>query len=66
MEKGYKIIEINQTEDEKYEVKISDKEENVQSILVEKGDMEVEEFKVGDFVYMDEDGDIENVADSED
>lgn len=66
--KGYTILEIvpKDTTLEEYEVKITDKNEEIYFVTVSKADMEAEEFEVGDLVYMDEDGDIEQVIDKDD
>ncbi len=64
-EKGYKVVEINQIEAEMFVVKISDKEGNEQTIRVRKADLEFENFQVGDFIYLDEDGDIDNLMEDE-
>lgn len=66
--KGYTILEIvpKDTTLEEYEVKVTDKNEEIYFVTVSKGDMETEEFEVGDLVYMDEDGDIEQAIDKDD
>lgn len=65
--KGYKILEIfpKDVSLKEYEVKIIDKNEEIHLVTVSKGDMETEKFEVGDFVYMDEEGSIEQAIDKE-
>lgn len=60
-EKGYRITAIDETGKDKYEVTVTDKNDNVKKVEIYKGDMEVEQFQIGDFVYINEDGDIESV-----
>ena len=65
--KGYTILEIIPKDIplEEYEVKIADKNGEIYVAAVSKGDMETETFEVGDLVYMDEDGHIEQAVDKE-
>lgn len=58
-EKGYAITEIKELEDGKNEVKFADREGNEQKVIVNKAEMKSEKFKVGDFIYLDEAGKIE-------
>ena len=66
-EKGYKILEINQKDEkqDEYLVKIIDKTGQENTVVVTKGDMDTEEFEVGDLVYLDEDGSLEQIFDKE-
>lgn len=66
-EKGYTIVAIekNDTSDIYY-VTLTDNSGKVQTISVFSGTMETELFTVGDIVFMDEDGDIEQAFDKED
>lgn len=59
--KGYTILDIIPKDItlKEYEVKLADKNEEVCFVSVSRGTMETEDFKVGDLVYMDEDGNIE-------
>lgn len=63
-EKGYQIksIEKNDISDE-YCVTLTDKQENEHTVSVPSGTMETELFHVGDIVFMDEDGEIEQAFD---
>lgn len=66
-DKGYTILAITPKTDaqDEYAVTISDKNGQKQLLLVSKGDMEVEQFEIGDLVYLDEDGDMEQVMDKD-
>ena len=64
-EKGYKITAINVIGQDKYEITVTDKSDNVKKVEVLKGDMEAEQFQIGDFVNIDEDGHMESVMDKE-
>lgn len=64
-EKGYKITAINVIGQDKYEITVTDKSDNVKEVEVLKGDMEAEQFQIGDFVNIDEDGHMESVMDKE-
>ena len=59
-EKGYKIktIEKNEASDE-YNITLVDNQGNEQTLSISSKTMETELFKVGDIVFIDEDGDIE-------
>lgn len=65
-EKGYKIkaIEKNEVSDE-YCITLTDNQGNEQMVSASSGTMETELFKVGDIVFIDEDGDIESVFDED-
>lgn len=62
-EKGYRITAIKSIGEDKYEVTVTDKEDHVRMVEVYRGDREVEQFQIGDFVYIDEDGNMESVMD---
>ena len=47
-------------------MKVTDRNGETCFIKVSKADMEMEKFEVGDLVYMDEDGDIEQAIDKND
>ena len=64
-EKGYKITAIDVIGQDKYEITVTDKSDNVKKVEVLKGDMESEQFQIGDFVYIDEDGHMESAMDNE-
>ena len=40
------------------------KDDNVKKIEIHHGDMEAQQFQIGDFVYIDEDGNMESVGTS--
>ena len=63
-EKGYKInaIEKNEASDE-YSITLVDNQGNEQTLSISSKTMETELFKVGDIVFIDEDGDIEQAFD---
>ena len=63
--KGYTILEINQKDDiqDEYAVKIGDKDGQESIVVVSKNNMKTEKFEVGDVVYMNEDGGLEQVVD---
>ena len=66
-EKGYMIKTIEKNEGGKeYTVTITDKCGEDVVIIVSEGIMETEQFSVGDFVFLDEDGEIEQAFDNED
>ncbi len=65
-EQGYSIKEIVSISDKEYIVTIVNKLGEEQNISVSKGEMEEEEFVVGDIVFLDEDGMLEQVYDKED
>lgn len=59
-EKGYKIKAIEKNEVSKeYGITLVDNQGNEQMVSIASGTMETELFKVGDIVFIDEDGDIE-------
>ena len=64
-EKGYTIKEINLKENNGYSIVIEDKFGNKKEVLIPSGIMETELFSVGDVVYLDEDGMIEQVYDKD-
>ena len=64
-EKGYTIKEINLKENHGYSIVIEDKFGNKKEVLIPSGIMETELFSVGDVVYLDEDGMIEQVYDKD-
>lgn len=65
-EKGYKIkaIEKNEVSNE-YVITLGDNQGNEQTVSTSSGTMETELFKIGDIVFMDEDGDIEQAFDED-
>lgn len=64
-EKGYKITAINMIGEGKYEITVTDKDDNSKKIEIHNGDMEVEQFQIGDLVYIDEDGNMESLMDKD-
>lgn len=64
-EKGYRITAINMIGEDKYEITVSDINDNVKKVEIYNGDVEVEQFQIGDFVYIDQDGNIESVTDKD-
>lgn len=64
-EKGYRITAINMIGEDKYEITVSDKNDNAKKVEIYNGDMEVEQFQIGDFVYIDEDGNMESLMDKD-
>ena len=65
-EKGYTILAIEQNEtDEVYIITIVNSANEESLIYVPKGQMETENFQVGDIVYLDDDGMIEQAFDRE-
>ena len=59
-EKGYTILAIEQNEtDEVYIITIVNSANEESLIYVPKGQMEAEDFQIGDVVYLDDDGMIE-------
>lgn len=64
-EKGYKITAINKIGEGMYEITVSDKNDNAKKVEIYHGDMEVEQFQIGDFVYIDEDGNMESLMDKD-
>ncbi len=65
-EKGYKIkvIEKNEGSNE-YGITLVDHQGNEQTVSISAATMETELFKVGDIVFIDEDGDIEQAFDED-
>ena len=65
-EKGYKInaIEKNEASGE-YSITLVDNQGNEQTLSISSKTMETELFKVGDIVFIDEDGDIEQAFDED-
>ena len=63
--KGYVITGIEACPDKTFHVTIQDKSGKSQSVPVTKGEMETELFAVGDAVYLDEEGRIEQALDKE-
>ena len=64
-EKAYRITEIRMIDLKQYKVTVSDKSGNIRKIEISDGDMKVEQFEVGDFVYINEAGRPESVMDKE-
>lgn len=44
---------------------MTDKNDNSKRVEIYNGDMEVEQFQIGDLVYIDEDGNIESLMDKD-
>ena len=65
VEKGYKITAINIIGEGKYEITVTDKNDDSKKIEVNNGDMEAEQFQIGDFVYVDEDGAMESLMEKD-
>ena len=65
-EKGYKIkaIEKNEVANE-YGITLVDNQGSEQTVSISSGTMKTELFKVGDIVFIDEDGDIEQAFDED-
>ena len=65
-EKGYKIktIEKNEVSNE-YGIILVDNQGNEQTVSISLGTMKTELFKIGDIVFIDEDGDIEQAFDED-
>ena len=65
-EKGYKInaIEKNEASNE-YSITLVDNQGNEQTLSISSKTMETELFKVGDIVFIDKDGDIEQAFDED-
>ena len=65
-EKGYKIkvIEKNEGSNE-YGITLVDHQGSEQTVSISAATMETELFKVGDIVFIDEDGDIEQAFDED-
>lgn len=65
-EKGYKIKSINKNEESnEYDITLADNQGNEQTVSISSATMETELFKVGDVVFIDEDGDIEQAFDED-
>lgn len=64
-EKGYKITAINRIGEGKYEITVTDKNDNSKKVEIHNGEMEVEQFQIGDLVYIDEDGNMESLMDKD-
>lgn len=65
-EKGYTILAIEQSEtNEEYLITIVNNANSESLVHVPKGQMETENFQVGDIVYLDDDGMIEQAFDRE-
>ena len=64
-EKGYKITEISKIGKDKYEITVSDKNDHTKKVEIYSGDMEFEQFQIGDLVYIDEDGNMESLMDKD-
>lgn len=65
-EKGYKIKAIEKNEGfNEYAMTLVDNQGNEQTVSISSGTMETELFKVGDLVFIDEDGDIEQAFDKD-
>ena len=47
-----------------FQMKTEDKDDNVKKIEIYHGDMEAQQFQIGDLVYIDEDGNMESVGTS--
>lgn len=67
LEKGYTIKKIEENKDMKeYKITIVSNSKEEVIIDVSKGIMEIEQFSIGDIVFLDEDGQIEQAFDKED
>lgn len=65
-EKGYKITAIEKNEgSNEYGITLVDNQGNEQTVSIPSGTMETELFKVGDIVFIDEDGEIEQAYDND-
>ncbi len=64
-EKEYTIKEIYPKKDNEYRIVIEDKFGNRKDVLTPSGIMDTELFSVGDVVFLDEDGMIEQVYDKD-
>ena len=65
-EKGYKIKAIEKKEvTNEYGITLVDNQGNEQTVSISSSKMETELFKVGDIVFIDEDGDIEQAFDED-
>lgn len=64
---GYSVKEIISDENNReYKVIIVNKSGEERTVTVGQGDMDVEQFKVGDYVFLNEEGHIEQVYDDND
>ena len=65
-EKGYKIKAIEKNEgSNEYGITLVDNQGSEQTVSISSGTMETELFKVGDIVFIDEDGNIEQAFDKD-
>lgn len=65
-EKGYKINAIEKNEgSNEYGITLVDNQGSERTVSISSGTMETELFKVGDIVFIDEDGDIEQAFDED-
>lgn len=65
-EKGYKIKAIEKNEgSNEYGMTLVDNQGSEQTVSISSGTMETELFKVGDIVFIDEDGNIEQAFDKD-
>ena len=65
-EKGYKITAIEKNEgSNEYGITLVDNQGSQQTLSISSGTMETELFKVGDIVFIDEDGKIEQAFDKD-
>ena len=65
-EKGYKIKAIEKNEGfNEYGITLVDNQGSEQTVSISAATMETELFKVGDIVFIDEDGDIEQAFDED-
>ena len=63
-ERGYTVQTIEQSENEKsYKMTVVSKSGEKTAVNVSSGTMETEAFAVGDVVFLDEDGDVEQAFD---
>ena len=65
-EKGYKIKTIDKNEiSDEYDITLIDNQGNEQTLSISSKKMEAELFKIGDIVFIDENGDIEQAFDED-
>ena len=65
-EKGYKIKAIEKNEgSNEYCITLVDNQGSERTVSISSGTMETELFKIGDIVFIDEDGDIEQAFDED-
>lgn len=61
-EKGYIVSAIDPSDDkDMFDVTVTDKDGNTKTVSVPRGDIETELIEKGTAVYIDDDGDMENV-----